>query len=196
MKSVKGTKTEVNLLTAFAGESQARNRYTYFASKAKEEGFVQMQLVSKRLPTRKRNTRSASLSSSKGEWPRSPRNSPPASSAQLGRILPRLRQVKITSGRKCILVLQKWRAKRDLMRLRRSSNPSRWPRSSMRSGMRHLWRTSMQIASLRGINLWCGDALTAATSSKVPSRPKSARHVRTRRDISNFWLRIGKGGMQ
>ncbi|MBU1767458.1 MAG: rubrerythrin family protein [Candidatus Omnitrophica bacterium] len=42
MKSVKGTKTEKNLLTAFAGESQARNRYTYFASKAKKEGFEQI----------------------------------------------------------------------------------------------------------------------------------------------------------
>jgi rubrerythrin len=42
MKSVKGTKTEKNLLTAFAGESQARNRYTFFASKAKKEGFVQI----------------------------------------------------------------------------------------------------------------------------------------------------------
>lgn len=40
MKSLKGTKTEINLLTAFAGESQARNRYTYFASKAKKDGFV------------------------------------------------------------------------------------------------------------------------------------------------------------
>ncbi len=40
MKSVKGTATEKNLLTAFAGESQARNRYTYFASAAKKEGFV------------------------------------------------------------------------------------------------------------------------------------------------------------
>ena len=39
MKSLKGTKTEKNLLTAFAGESQARNRYTYFSSKAKKEGF-------------------------------------------------------------------------------------------------------------------------------------------------------------
>jgi len=39
MKSLKGTKTEKNLLTAFAGESQARNRYTYFASKARAEGF-------------------------------------------------------------------------------------------------------------------------------------------------------------
>lgn len=42
MKSVKGTKTAENLMAAFAGESQARNKYTYFASKAKEEGYVQM----------------------------------------------------------------------------------------------------------------------------------------------------------
>ena len=45
MASLKGTQTEKNLLTAFAGESQARNRYTYFASKAKKEGYVQMALV-------------------------------------------------------------------------------------------------------------------------------------------------------
>lgn len=42
MKSLKGTQTEKNILTAFAGESQARNRYTYFASKAKKEGYEQM----------------------------------------------------------------------------------------------------------------------------------------------------------
>ena len=41
-KSIKGTKTEKNLLAAFAGESQARNRYTYFASAAKKEGFEQI----------------------------------------------------------------------------------------------------------------------------------------------------------
>jgi len=41
-KSIKGTKTEKNLLTAFAGESQARNRYTYFASAARKEGFEQI----------------------------------------------------------------------------------------------------------------------------------------------------------
>ncbi len=39
MNNLKGTKTEKNLLIAFAGESQARNRYTFFASKAKKEGF-------------------------------------------------------------------------------------------------------------------------------------------------------------
>ncbi|MCG8565991.1 MAG: rubrerythrin family protein [Desulfobacterales bacterium] len=42
MASLKGTQTEKNLLTAFAGESQARNRYTYYASAAKKEGFVQI----------------------------------------------------------------------------------------------------------------------------------------------------------
>lgn len=42
VKSIKGTKTEKNLLAAFAGESQARNRYTYFASAAKKEGYEQI----------------------------------------------------------------------------------------------------------------------------------------------------------
>ena len=42
MGSLKVTQTEKNLLTAFSGESQARNRYTYFASKAKKEGYVQI----------------------------------------------------------------------------------------------------------------------------------------------------------
>ena len=40
MKSLKGTQTERNILTAFAGESQARNRYDYFAGAAKKDGFV------------------------------------------------------------------------------------------------------------------------------------------------------------
>ncbi|MBI9101934.1 MAG: rubrerythrin family protein [Spirochaetales bacterium] len=42
MPSIKGTETEKNLMKSFAGESQARNRYTYFASKAKKEGYVQI----------------------------------------------------------------------------------------------------------------------------------------------------------
>lgn len=42
MGSIKGTQTEKNLLTAFAGESQARNRYTFFAGKARKEGYVQI----------------------------------------------------------------------------------------------------------------------------------------------------------
>jgi rubrerythrin len=44
-KSIKGTQTEKNLLTSFAGESQARNRYTFFASQAKKEGFEQIAAI-------------------------------------------------------------------------------------------------------------------------------------------------------
>jgi len=42
---LKGSQTEKNILTAFAGESQARNRYTYYASKAKKEGYVQISAI-------------------------------------------------------------------------------------------------------------------------------------------------------
>ena len=42
MTNLKGTKTEANLMAAFAGESQARNKYTYYASKAKKDGYVQI----------------------------------------------------------------------------------------------------------------------------------------------------------
>lgn len=45
MADLKGTQTEKNILTAFAGESQARNRYTYFASQAKKEGYVQISAI-------------------------------------------------------------------------------------------------------------------------------------------------------
>ena len=45
MKELKGTKTEANLRTAFAGESQARNKYTYFASVAKKEGYEQIAAI-------------------------------------------------------------------------------------------------------------------------------------------------------
>ena len=44
-KSIKGTRTEKNLAISFAGESQARMRYTYFASAAKKEGFEQISAI-------------------------------------------------------------------------------------------------------------------------------------------------------
>ena len=45
MANIKGSKTEANLLAAFAGESQARNKYTYYASQAKKEGYEQISAV-------------------------------------------------------------------------------------------------------------------------------------------------------
>ena len=45
MKDLKGSKTEANLLAAFAGESQARNKYTYYASRAKKDGYEQIAAI-------------------------------------------------------------------------------------------------------------------------------------------------------
>ena len=63
MPELKGKQTEKNLLTAFAGESQARNRYTYFASQARKDGYVQM----RRRPIKKRSMPKGFSSSSKAE---------------------------------------------------------------------------------------------------------------------------------
>lgn len=59
---LKGTKTEKNLMAAFAGESQARNKYTYFASVAKKEGYEQIAAIFLRLPKTRKNTQNCGLS--------------------------------------------------------------------------------------------------------------------------------------
>lgn len=56
MNNLMGTKTDQNLRFAFSGESEARNKYTFFASAAKKDGYEQIALFSRKLPTTKRNT--------------------------------------------------------------------------------------------------------------------------------------------
>jgi rubrerythrin len=62
MKSIKGTLTEQNLLKAFAGESQARNRYSFFASAAKRRDMSRLLPYFLRPLSRKKNTQNDSLS--------------------------------------------------------------------------------------------------------------------------------------
>lgn len=65
-KSVKGTQTELNLLKAFAGESQARNRYTYFAGAARR-GWYRLRQFLKKLQLRRRSTPSVFINVLKAE---------------------------------------------------------------------------------------------------------------------------------
>ena len=81
MSSLKGTQTEKNLLIAFAGESQARNRYTFFASAAKKDGFEAIGKYSKKLPPKKKNMQNVCLNISKGANWKSPPLSQPVKSA-------------------------------------------------------------------------------------------------------------------
>lgn len=55
MKELKGTRTEKNLETAFAGESMAHTKYAYYASKAKKDGYVQMAAILRKLRKTRRN---------------------------------------------------------------------------------------------------------------------------------------------
>lgn len=76
MKSLKGTQTERNILTAFAGESQARNRYDYFAGAAKKTALCRSPTSSPKPRFRKKNTPSACSSSLKAATWKSPPPSP------------------------------------------------------------------------------------------------------------------------
>lgn len=67
-KSIKGTRTEQNLLKSFAGESQARSRYTFFASVAKKEGYEQIAGDLWKPPNKKKNMLKNSLNILKAVW--------------------------------------------------------------------------------------------------------------------------------
>lgn len=58
-----GTQTEKNLMAAFSGESEARNKYTYFASKAKKEGFEQIAALFQKTADNEKNTQKCGLKS-------------------------------------------------------------------------------------------------------------------------------------
>ena len=74
MASLKGTRTEQNLLKSFAGESQARMRYNYFASVAKKEGYEQIAAIFNE--TRRKSTQRNSLNIWRVVWLRLPHRTP------------------------------------------------------------------------------------------------------------------------
>lgn len=76
--TLKGTKTEQNLLKSFAGESQARNRYTYFAAAARKEGYVQIADIFEETANQEKEHAKRFFSFLEGETWRLPPVSPPA----------------------------------------------------------------------------------------------------------------------
>lgn len=105
MAELKGSKTEKNLMAAFAGESQARNKYTYYASKAKKDGFVQIANILKKPQTTKKSTPKFGLNSCTEARYLRPRK---ISRTRL--------TAKTTSGPICMPVLPKRQEKRASMR--------------------------------------------------------------------------------
>ena len=122
MKELKGTKTEKNLQEAFAGESQARNKYTYFASKAKKDGYVQIANIFEETAANERSTLSCGSSTWRAVLFRIQRRT--------WRLLP---MVSTMSGPICIHAWQRKLAKKVSRRLQLSLRWLLKSRSIMRS---------------------------------------------------------------
>ena len=103
---LKGSKTEKNLLTAFAGESQARNRYTYFASKAKKDGYVQISAIFEETANQEKEHAKRLFKFLEGGEVEISGAFPAGVIGTTSENLVQLQVVNITSGRKCIRGLQ------------------------------------------------------------------------------------------
>ena len=129
MPELKGTKTEQNLMTAFAGESQARNKYTYFASKAKKEGYVQIASIFEETANNEKEHAKMWFKLLEGGAIRSTIENLQAAADGENyetvweipqRIWHLLQTVRTMSGQICTQLLQKKQEKKDLMTLQRS----------------------------------------------------------------------------
>ena len=144
-----GTKTEKNLWEAFAGESQARNKYTYFASVAKKAGYEQIALCSCRLPKMRRSTQSFGSRHL-------------VSLAIPLRTFSTPQRARTTSGPICMTALLRTLRKRALPSLQHSSAQLPLSRRPMRSAIASCCTMWKQRPYLKRVVLPCGSAATAA----------------------------------
>ena len=111
--NLKGTQTEKNLLTAFAGESQARNRYTYFAKQAKKEGYVQIAGIFEETANQEKEHAKRLFKFLEGGEGRDFGRLPGGCHRQVPSTISRNRPpAKTTSTPRCIRDLQRWPGRR------------------------------------------------------------------------------------
>lgn len=127
---LKGTQTEKNILTAFAGESQARNRYTYFASQAKKEGYEQIAAIFEETANQEKEHAKRLFKLLEGGEVEIQAAFPPAKSALPPRTWRPPPGEKTMNGPTCIPLLPKQPGKKDLRRLPKYLRPLPSPRSS------------------------------------------------------------------
>ena len=119
-KSIKGTKTEKNLLASFAGESQARNRYTYFASAARKEGFEQIANIFLETAENEKEHAKIFLNTLRAVMLKLRQLIPPVLSEIPRVIWKRQPQVKIWNGQLSMLILPKLPEKKGFSEVARS----------------------------------------------------------------------------
>ena len=149
---LKGSKTEKNLMEAFAGESQARNKYTYYASKAKKKATTSLPTSLNKLPTMKKSMpKSGSSSCTAAKFP------------QLSRTLKTLLPVKTMNGPICMPAWPKKPEKKVLTKSLSCLNLSAKLKKATKKDIRLCWTLCAKAKSLNARPKSFGNAPTAAT---------------------------------
>ena len=176
MANLKGTRTEKNLMAAFAGESQARNRYTYFASQAQERGLVQIADIFEETANQEKEHAKRFFKFLEGGEVEIAAAFP---AGVIGTTLENLKAAAAGEHHEWTTHVPGLRQDRPTRRAsgrgRGLPRRSRSRRSSTRSAT-STWRpTSKPAACSRATPRWSGAAATAATCTRAPSAPSSAR---------------------
>ncbi len=192
MSRLKGTRTEKNLLTSFAGESQARNRYTYFAGAARKEGFVQIADIFEETADQEKEHAKRFFKFLEGGEVEIRRSFP---AGVIGGTLENLRAAaagehyehsEMYPGFAAVAREEGFEAIADAW-----ESDLAWRRSSTRSATESSRTTSRPAACSQGPSPWSGAAATAATFTRGPMRRTPARPASIPRHTSSFWGRIG-----
>ena len=182
----KGSKTEKNLLAAFAGESQARNRYTFFASAAKKEGYEQIAALFLETAENEKEHAKRFFKFLEGGMAEFTATFP---AGRIGTTAENLKAAaegeneewtKLYPGSADVAEQEGFRE------WQRRSAPSQRSRSSTRNGTGSCWRTWRRGRCSGRTNRPPGSAATADTSMRAPRRPRSARPASIRRPSSNW----------
>ena len=175
-KNLQGTKTEANLKAAFAGESQAHNKYTYFASKAKKDGYVQIAAIFEE--TAKNEQEHAKI------WYKI------LNGGQVSDTATNLKDAAAGENYECTRDLRKPRGRRASPKWRGCSTQWRRSKRNTRNGIKSCfptWKTGWYFPRTA---TRFGSAPTADISSSAKTRPSSAPSARIPKAISRYAPKI------
>ena len=190
MAELKGSKTEQNLMTAFAGESQAHTKYLYYASKAKKDGYVQIGALFEETAKNEKEHAKIWFKLLHGGMPATTENLKDAAAGE------NYEWTDMYAG------FAKPRVRKALTILPRCLTALRQLKKSMRNATKSCSKTSRAIWYSRKTATRCGSAPTAATLWLAKKRPRFApfahirRHISksVRKTIDNTLLNSSKGG--
>jgi rubrerythrin len=174
---LKGSRTEKNLLTAFAGESQARNRYSYFASQAQKEGYVQIAAIFEETSNQEKEHAKREFKFLKGGEVEI------SAAFPAGVIGNTLENLKAAAAGEHYETTEMYPGFAKVAEEEGFDEIAKVFRSIAVAEKRHEDR---YVALANARSRRDGSAETAATCTKAPSRPRSARHARIRRRISSW----------